>query len=223
MWRVEVSATVVESQPYDVFDRFVSRAIGEAQLTQVASLAAFFGVDRSIVERTVRLLTTIGHAHRDGDAVSLTDLGLRSLRDGCRYVVKKDRRQLYFDGFWSQPMPGRYYSAVTWLDEPALELADHTRFFPLAAIDGFRVQAVNELLQRPDRGQYHVPEALSDATVRTVDQAWLPMYLLENGDSSPYVAFSNVNEEPDEHLSALCNTVPALADAVAAESPSAPG
>jgi hypothetical protein len=201
----EISATVRESQPYEVFDRYLARAVGEAQLRDVPSLAAFFGVDVGLVERGLNFLATIGHLQRDGDTSRLTELGYESLRDGCRYVVKEDRQRLYFDGFHSMPLPRDHYRGSVWRDEPELRLADRTDFQVINSLTAFRTAALDELLVRPDREEFNVPRELSAPRVLDVRRVWLPVYTVET--SSRPLVFSRAIEGVDEYLTGRLDKV----------------
>jgi hypothetical protein len=71
--------------------RIARRAIERATSTPGApligdadELATFFSIERTMVDRALRFLETIGHLRRAGCAVILTDLGAQSVRDGCR-------------------------------------------------------------------------------------------------------------------------------------------
>jgi hypothetical protein len=118
VWRAEIRAKVQESEPYDVFDQFLTRGIAEAELTNPAALVRFFGVEPSLVERALNFLVSLGHVHRDGNTLTLTALGQRSARDDRRYILREDHRHLYFDGFATGPLPISHYSGVTYLSEP---------------------------------------------------------------------------------------------------------
>jgi hypothetical protein len=132
MWAVHIRSVVKETQPYEIFDRYLSRAIGRAGLRDVPSLAAFFAVEPALVERALRFLDALGHLHRDGGVLSLTPIGMASVADGQRYVFKEDRQVLYFDGFTGTPLPKSHYEGAVWLDEPHLTLSGGTRFQPVA-------------------------------------------------------------------------------------------
>ncbi|MFT7841264.1 hypothetical protein Q5530_34450 [Saccharothrix sp. BKS2] len=105
VWKVTVQATVVVAEDYDLIDRHLSRGIAEAGLTTTAELAAFFSLDPLLVERALRALEAIGHLGTTDGRWWLTEVGLRSVREGRRYeVANEDRRVLYFDGFASRPL-----------------------------------------------------------------------------------------------------------------------
>jgi hypothetical protein len=198
VWGAEIRATIREAQSYELFDRYLSRAIAEAGVTGPSELADFFGVEPALVERGLRYLDTIGHLARAGDTLRMTDLGYRSVADGCRYVVKEDRQILYFDGFAGRPMTRGHYSGTVWLDEPRLTLKGGTRFHPVAGAPWFRTDAVGELMARPDRAQFNIPDGLEQATAERVGRAWLPAYVVECVDR--LLVFVKAIDGPDPYL-----------------------
>jgi hypothetical protein len=198
MWGVEIQATIREAQPYELFDRYLSRAVAEAGLIDASALADFFGVEPALVERGLRYLDTIGHLDRTGETLRMTDLGYRSVADGCRYVVKEDRQILYFDGFAGRPLTRGHYSGAVWLDEPRLTLKGGTRFQPVAGAPWFPTGAVDELMARPDRAQFNIPDGLDRAAVAQVGSAWLPAYVVECVDR--LLVFVKAIDEPDPYL-----------------------
>ncbi|MEN3615798.1 hypothetical protein AAH979_40690 [Plantactinospora sp. ZYX-F-223] len=210
---MEISATVREAQPYEVFDQYLSRAIAEAELRDAPSLAGFLGVETALVERGLRFLTTIGHLRRDVGTLTLTELGHRSVQEGFRYVEKEDRQRLYLDGFTSTPLPRTHYSGSVWLDEPQLSLPDGTTFHQVTSLAPFRASAVEELLCRSDREEFNLPSGLTAAKPLEVRQAWLPAYVVECVSS--LLVFVKAVDGVDTYLSRVAG--PFLRDVVAAE------
>jgi len=174
VWCVEISATVCDAQPYEVLDGYLTRAIAEALIGDADELASFFGIERTLVDRALRFLETIGHLHRAGDAVTLTDLGAQSVRDGHRYVLKEDRQKLYFDSFTCNPLPKTHYAGVTYFAEANLTGTDRTKFHTLVSLEPFRTEALTALLARSDRSDFNIPDGLQDGTARSVHTEWLP-------------------------------------------------
>ncbi|BCB81232.1 hypothetical protein GCM10022251_62760 [Phytohabitans flavus] len=215
VWGVEIKTTIREAQPYEVFDQYLSRAIAEAGLNDLPSLAGFFGVEPALVERGVAFLTTIGHAQRAGEQLTLTDLGHRSVADGCRYVLKEDRQRLYFDGFTGAPMPRTHYTGTVWLDSPELKLNGRTEFHVINSPAPFRPDSLDQLLRRPDREDFNVPLTLTDAAPLEVTKEWLPVYVVECVQSP--LVFIKALDGPDPLLSRVL--APILQDVLAAEVP----
>ncbi|MEU8239973.1 hypothetical protein AB0C07_17140 [Actinoplanes missouriensis] len=197
MWAVEVTATVRESQSYDVLDRYLSRAVAEGGLTRTAELAEFLGVEPPLVARAVRHLAGIGHLVRDGDKLSLTALGRRSVADGRRYQLSTGRRMvLRFDGFRGEPVPYPTVIHSVWLPEPSLTL-DGTVF---RAVGGRPLpeDAVDRLLARRDAGDFTGPVEPVTATTTRTYPIHLPVYHVEcDGDD---VVFGKALDGPDPYL-----------------------
>ena len=215
MWTVGIKSVVRETQPYEIFDRFLSLAIGRAGVRDVAGLAGFFAVEPALVERTLRFLDAIGHLHRDGEILSLTAIGMSSINDDQRYVIKEDRQVLYFDGFTSAPLPKNHYEGAVWLDEPHLRLSGGTRFQAVADAGMFRPEALKELERRADREEYNLPAGLASVEPTAIGRSWLPTYVIEC--VSELLFYVKAIEGPDSYLSALAT--PYLNDALRAEKP----
>ncbi|WP_412541788.1 hypothetical protein R8Z50_04340 [Longispora sp. K20-0274] len=213
VWRVEVATTVREAQPYEVFDRFLERGIDQAGLDTVASLALFFGVEASLVERAVAFLTTIGHLTLADDRVSLTALGRRSVRDGCRYVVKEDRTILYFDCLSGGPLPRSHYSGVNYQSRQ-----DHQGFHGLGSLGpDFQAKALDALVNRRDRAEFNLPDGLTDARMESFNKRWIPVHVVENHGDPRYFVFSGATAGRDLHLERVCNASAVFLDALGAE------
>ncbi|GLZ01951.1 hypothetical protein [Actinoplanes sp. NBRC 103695] len=178
LWRVEVRTTFWDAQPYEVFDQYLARAIGQAGLRDSSRLAVFFGVEPALVHRALHFLQTIGHVRHEGSALVLTDLGQRSVRDGCRYVRKEDRQVLYFDGFRGAPLPATHYAKSVWLDDPELTIWN-VRFQVVTGSPNFRMEGLAELSRRPDGERFNLPGSLTELTPLEVGTAWLPAYVVE--------------------------------------------
>jgi hypothetical protein len=212
LFAVEIDALIEERQPYDLLDRFVGRAIAEAGLRTVPEIAAFLGLDEAMVDRVLRFLGGAGHiAGLPDGTFALTDLGARSVRDDTRYVPKRDRQKLYFDGVLGEPLPAAYYGrkVVVWDTAQATEQKWHRLMSHACA---FRNDALQRLAERPDRRDFNVPDELREVAFRALDNAYLPCYVIRTltprGPS--LLAYSAVSDTRDEHLERLCLGWPAL-------------
>ncbi|MFC4071161.1 hypothetical protein [Actinoplanes subglobosus] len=199
MWAVDVVATVRESHSYDVFDRYLARALAEAGLSGVGDLAGFFGVEPVLVERTARFLEGLGHVRRTPSGLALTDLGRRSVTDGRRYRLSRGRRlTLRFDGGAGEPVPFVHATHAVWLPAPALTLPDGTVFTALTASRRLSPDAVDRLLARADVADFTglaVPVEVEAPAPRPV---WLPVYLVECEDDP--LVFGWAVDGPDPYL-----------------------
>jgi hypothetical protein len=202
MWAVDVVATVREAHSYDVFDRYLTRALAEAGLSGVAELAAYFGVEPALVERTARFLESLGHLRRSPSGLTLTDLGRRSIADGRRYRLSPGRRlTLRFDGGAGEPVPYAHATHAVWLPEPALTLPDGTVFRPLTAPGGWGVllpDAVDRLLARDDVADFTGPAVPVEVAASEPRPVWLPVYLVACEDEP--LVFGWAVDGPDPYL-----------------------
>lgn len=216
IWSVEIQADVTEGEPYALIDRFLERGIAEAGLTGRGDLSRFFGLDPVVVDRALRFLSAIGHVAGEDGALALTDLGVRSLRDGRRYeVTRQDRRKLYFDAFGSRPLIRAYYDGddVTFLPGPS---SDDDRFVAMQSfqLGGFRQEALAELARDPHRDQYNLPERVDAPTL--VDRPWLvylPMYIVraqDPGGRQSHLAYTQVADTAEPYMTGLCAETPEL-------------
>jgi hypothetical protein len=231
LWQVEIRAQLHEAQPYDLVDRFVEQAIATCAIDTEAGLAVFLGLEPSFVRRVLHFLELIGHLSRRGGRVALTELGLRSVRDGARYVRKEGRQRLLFDGFTLAPLPRDYYAGdVVVLTEPEYQPKDRVRFQALSAdvVGGerdFRPEAVQRLAERPDRERFNLPQELLDTEILAVSQVYLPVYLVDAllpDRSRRFVAFSQVAGDRDHLIETLVADTPAIRRVLEAEDPQDP-
>ncbi|MEU4823017.1 hypothetical protein AB0H37_14175 [Actinomadura sp. NPDC023710] len=212
LFAVEIDALFDERQPYDLLDRFVGRAIAEAQLRTVPEIAGFLGLDEAMVDRVLRFLGGVGHvASRPDGTVALTGLGVRAVRDDTRYVAKRDRQKLYFDGVIGEPLPAAYYGrrVVVWSPEQADDQKWHRLMTHACA---FRNDALARLASRPDRRDFNIPDELREVAFRSTSHAYLPCYVLrtETPRGPSLLTYTAVSEGHDEHLEKLCREWPAL-------------
>ena len=155
VWRVEVEAKVTTAEPYQLIDRFLSRAVAEAGVTTPGDLARFLGLDPALTGQAVAYLTAVGHLRTEHGHLSLTDLGTRSLADDELYTVRiGDRRVVHFDAWTGTPLPEA--SAERGPAGPA-PLDSWTSPPPLLAPDPFDPRDVASLAEPG----VHEPRALS--------------------------------------------------------------
>lgn len=221
MWQVEVTADLYEEQAYEVIDRHLIRAIADGGISTSSELSAFFGLDPSLIERCLHFLTVIGHLWVNGERVGLTDLGVRSHRDGVRYALcKESRRKLLFERFTGRPLPRSHYDgSIRVLDTPTVnkeEVADGTLFRPLFAPAPFREQLVLTLAARPDRAAYNLPVQLREIRDLRPQDAYLPSYVIETAGGE-LLGYTAVAGERDAFLEEVLTLVPEARARVEAE------
>ncbi|WP_339154791.1 hypothetical protein [Actinomadura luteofluorescens] len=215
VWRVEIQATVTEAEPYDLIDYYLERGIRDCALDTPAELADFFSLDETLVDRALRVLARIGHVREDGGGrVALTEIGVRSVQDRWRYTVEsRDRRELYFDGLGSQPLPRAYYdpSTVTLLAGEDLTDVVNRRtgpaFRPVVSQRMFRDEALVELAARRDRDRFNLPARI-DAPERVAPPVpvYLPAYLVRTvapGGRPRLLAYTQAGDTADEDVTRM--------------------
>lgn len=234
VWRADVRATIYDSEPYDLIDEYLEKAIVQGQLGSVAEIAEFYGVDGAVVGNAARFLESIGHLSRadgsraDGGRLTLSSLGLRSVREERRYTQKlEDRRHLYFDGFTCCPLARPFYDdrVVTFLEGPALTeaIADTGRdsFTPVIRIPQveFSPDALTELERLPaaDRDHFNLPEQVIEPVLQSAEQVYLPAYVVRatgRRGEVRYLAYTQASQTADPDWSRVCTMAPDIATLV---------
>jgi len=214
VWKATVRATVVVAEDYDLIDRYLARGIAEAGLSTTTELAEFFALDPPLVDRALRALEAVGHLRAVDGRWWLTDVGMRSVRDGRRYeVANEDRRELYFDSFGSRPLPKVCYDPrkVTLLSIEDSTSSDG-RFAPLFSRWSFNPDALLTLSAHPDRARFNLPERIDDPSlIGPPELAYLPLVVVSGVSRSglpQYLAYSQASGEADTDLSALVESTP---------------
>ena len=226
LWQVETTATFYDEQPYDLVDRFLVRAVTEAELTRVDELVAFLGVPEAWARRCLRYLSVIGHIRLDGDLVRMTELGLSSARDGLRYVYQTESRQdILVERFTGRPLPRSHYAGSvevlpSWTVDQG-QLADRSRFRPLNAPAAFRRELVEQLVDRPDRTELNLPAQLRHLRVVEDRDGFLPAYVVETVDSGLLV-YTAAAADRDAFFEAACREAPVVHSVIDAEEPGDP-
>ncbi|MFC7593474.1 hypothetical protein ACFQYP_64530 [Nonomuraea antimicrobica] len=162
-----------------------------------------------MVDRVLRFLGGIGHLQGSADALSLTERGLRSVRDDRRYTEKQERLRLYFDGVRCGALRTAHYAhSVRILDRDAGYAQRFYRLLP--EVCGFRPGAVAELGRCPDRSEYDLPDELLNLEVLEVGRAFLPCFAIRAHDGGRLITlvYSGVSELRDHHLEEIFNSWP---------------
>ena len=237
VWRADVRATIYDSEPYDLIDRHLESAIAKGRLGRVEELAEFFGLDLAVTGSALRFLMSIGHLSLDAAGrLSLTDIGVRSVVEGKRYIrPMEDRRHLYFDGFTCRPLTSAFYDdrAVTFLDGAGLaELIAETgagpgrlpwgAFTPVLTIPpaGLGPEALSALDRLPaaERSRFNLPEqVVSPSLAGAPEQVYLPAYVVravDQGGVVAYLAYTQASREADPDWSQVCSVAEEVATLV---------
>lgn len=222
LWDVETTATQREERPYELIERYIERGIDEGQLHTIEELKQFFGLQSETVKKILHFLTTIGHVTCTGSRWELTPLGQESIRAGTKYVAKEKRVRFYFDGYTSHPLRKEHYNSrnVRILSpEEAMEVHYRKtwgyRFEPLYTIYPWQPASLHELATRVDRVSYNVPPEMQGIQFINVNQAYIPMYIIESKKLSSatsvdmrdsyYVVYTGIPERRDLHFEQLIN------------------
>ena len=105
LWEVEIIGTQRRSRHYELVEHIVSRSIAQGQLCSTTEIATFLGMTERHVEKALVFLRQVGHLRGSDGSLALTQLGRESLAAGVSYRELETRRKLYFDAFWSHPLP----------------------------------------------------------------------------------------------------------------------
>ena len=231
LWDVETTAVQEEKRPYELLERYVERGIDEGQLHKVEELAAFFGLQREMVEKILLFLETIGHVKRNGTYWELTPLGYRSVRDQEKYVEQEKHVRFYFDGYTSRPLRKEHYDGrkvrIFSLDEAEEILHAKTwgyRFHLVSSMREWRSLALCELEARVDRADYNVPPEMQRIQVvqdhaHAVQLAYIPMYVIEttrqvsgststqgySGQRPYYLVYTGIRDLRDSYFETIIN------------------
>jgi hypothetical protein len=228
VWHADVRATIYDSEPYELIDRYIDAAVARGGLETVPELAGFFGLDEVVVDRAVRFLVAIGHLSQDPvtGRLAVEDLGRMSVQEGKRYRRElEDRRKLYFDGFKSRPLTRPYYDerAVTFVDAAGLQAAmaehDGPGFTPVQPIPvtAFDPSALSSLETMPDRDRFNLPaQVIAPSLVGPPSQVFLPAYVVRAQLASrvEYLAYTQASNEVDAEWSRVCSEVAEIAGVV---------
>jgi hypothetical protein len=226
IWQVEVRATTTDGRPYELIDRYLERAVADAQVSTVAEMSRFLSLDEPLVDRAIRVLAAIGHVTLLGATVELTDLGRQSLRDGvCYLTTVQDRRKMYFDAYRSWPLSRRYYDSgmVTLLPPEEVSSAvgrGGPSFHMLHSTSGFRKEALAELAGNPNRDHYNLPARIQHPESLGEELVYLPMYVvraMDAGGRPTHLAYTQAADTADPDLTELLRNSPEITAPLDAE------
>ncbi|MBO0782783.1 MAG: hypothetical protein J2P37_28545, partial [Ktedonobacteraceae bacterium] len=228
LWDVETTAVQVESRPYELMEKYVERGIVQGDLHTVEELARFFGLHQVMVQKILHLLSIIGHVTCVDERWEITELGQRSIAEGKRYVEQEKRTRLYFDGFSSAPLQkGHYHREAVHILSPreAIEAQQLRRggyrFRIMTGPSLWRSAALQELEARVDRYDYNIPPEMYRIQVLSVQQAYLPMYIIEVDpgrlQGARYLVYTGIRGRRDAYLEGIVNRERAIAVALSSE------
>ena len=103
LWRVRVDGRQRIATEFDELEWYMERGLFDAGFSSLVELASFYGLEPVFVERLVDFLRGIGHIKGNYDNLSLTELGIASVRDRVRYEDQNTSTELYFEALGSNP------------------------------------------------------------------------------------------------------------------------
>jgi hypothetical protein len=214
LWDVDAVGIRGEEQPYPFFEKIIERGIAQTGLVSEAMLADFLGLEPDLVERVLASLEASGRLVRIDGQFHLTSLAVKSVQEGKKYVPTRTHLKLYFEGFYSKPLPNTHYDGVKILSQMEAEgFVEERRgtdcpFYRLYSFQRWTPLAIKELALREDRTEYHVPEDMEQITLLRVTPAYLPLYIVEaRKQLTPYyLVFSAIQDERDKFLENLVNS-----------------
>lgn len=230
LWRIELEGTFREQKPYALLEEYFERGIFEGQLQTIDELSAFFGIDTRLVAKVLDFLQTIEHVQYEQGRWYLRPLGQESLREGQKYIPKKNRQEFYFEAFQCRPLTREHYDKLqVYTDQEAEELVnayEHShrgyRCVRLFSFHPWNPQTVDELSRRSNRDQYNLRKEISG--IRQIGQpelVYLPLYLIEgmrqNGQRA-HLAYSRVRGRRDRFFEEIVQHDPDIRGSLAIES-----
>ncbi len=217
LWRVRVDGRQRATAEFDELEWFIERGIYEGGLRSASELADFLGLEAAFVQKLLQQAREIGHISGSDGQLSLTALGSDSVRDRVRYEDRKLGAELYFDALGNMPLTLEHYKI------PIMEsLPDKTPFQAFHHFDQpWNTDALEQLLQSPDKDQLNLPDEISAAQLVSRDPVYLPVYFVEARENKPsglfsLLVFSQVRGLRDTTLEYAVNRDPKVFRALAA-------
>ncbi len=221
LWEVHISGQQRESRDYALLERFIERGIAEGELRTAGELERFFGLPPQIVAKMLTFLRGVGHLEGDDEHLRLSALGQESLRSGSFQRDLATHRLLYFEAFYSRPLPRDYYDLRILSEDEAARLRDRTiyRLYSEQLHQRFVPQELAALQQRANREQFNLPPEIHSCQIERLEQAYFPVTAVEVLAYDPrtrawnqrFMAISRLRERRDTFFEDLINQVPTIA------------
>lgn len=227
LWRVELEGTFREQKPYALLEEYFTRGMAEGGLQTTEQLSTFFGIDTRLVAKVLDFLQTIEHVQQTQGRWSLRPLGQESLREGQKYIAKKNRQECYFEGFERQPLTREHYEKMqVYTEQEAEELIavyEHShrgyRCERLFSFHAWNPGAVDNLARRSDRDRYNLRKEISGVhQVSQPEVVYLPIYLIEarkKNNQRVYLAYSRIRGRRDHFFEQIVNSYPDIRESLA--------
>jgi len=223
LWRVRVDGRQRVATELDELEWYMERGLQGAGLNSVGELASFFGLEPPFVQRLIHFSRAIGHVNGDDEHLSVTDLGIASIRDRVRYEDRTTSTELYFDALSNTPLTPEHYKI------PILETLPPAGKTPFQAFHHFdqtwNRDALDLMLKSPDKKQFNLPDEITTAQLLNREPSYLPVYFIEARENKPassprLLVFSQVRGLHDIVLEEAVNREPAVYRALKAKTDS---
>lgn len=227
LWRVELGGTFREQKPYALLEEYFERGIFEGQLQTTEEISTFFGIDPRLVAKVLDFLQTIEHVQCEQGRWSLRPLGQESLREGQKYIPKKNRQEFYFEAFQCQPLTREHYDQMQiYTEYEAEELISlykrsrrGYRCESLFSFHPWNAGAIADLARRSDRDQYNLRKEISGVhQIGQPELVYLPIYLIEArkpNNQRVYLAYSRIRGRRDRFFEHIVNHYPDVRETLA--------
>src|SRR5581483_8853972 len=227
LWRVELGGTFREQKPYALLEEYFERGIFEGQLHTTEELSTFFGIDSRLVARVLDFLQTIEHVQYEQGRWFLRPLGQESLREGQKFIAKKNRQEFYFEAFGCQPLTREHYDKIqVYTEQESEELVgayerSHRgyRCERLYSFHSWNAAAIDTLARRSDRDQYNLRKEITRVhQVSQPELVYLPVYLIEarkRNNERTYLAYSRIRGRRDRFFEQIVNHYPDIRESLA--------
>lgn len=227
LWRVKLGGTFREQKPYALLEEYFERGIFEGQLQTTEELSTFFGIDPRLVAKVLDFLQTIEHVQYERGRWFLRPLGQESLREGQKYIAKKNRQEFYFEAFRCQPLTREHYDKMqVYTEQEAEELVTlyersrrGYRCERLYSFHPWKAAAIDELARRSDRDHYNLRKEISGVhQVGQPELVYLPIYLIEargRNKERTYLAYSRIRGRRDRFFEQIVNHYPDIRESLA--------
>jgi hypothetical protein len=221
LWRVRVDGRQRITTEFDELEWYLERSLLEAGFGSVRELAAFFGLEQGLVQKLIKQAHEIGHITGNDEHLSLTELGLASVKARARYDDQITSTELYFDALGSVPLSPEHYKI------PILEtLPEKTPFQAFYQFDQtWQPDALTQMLKSPEKQRFNLPDESTAVQLLNQEPAYMPAYFIEvrenKADSPPrLLVFSQVRGLHDTVLEEAVNRDPTVYRALKAKTDS---
>jgi hypothetical protein len=176
LWRVRIEGRQRIVTEFDELEWYLERGLQDAAFKSVKELAAFFGLESVLVQKLIDRARQSGHLSGDDEHLSLTELGLVSIKNRVRYEDQVTSTELYFDGLGNVPMSQEHFKV------PILEtLPEKT---PFQAFYHFGRTWQESALTQDARQRLNLSENVKTQLLGH-EPVYMPAYFIEVRENKP--------------------------------------